>query len=92
MALLILLIIPLLFYFYYKQKIDELPKHAGKIPVLYQAPAFKFATQYGDTLTADSLKGKFYVADFIFSSCESVCPNLSKVMAQIQQNSSTIRS
>jgi protein SCO1 len=86
LTLLILLIIPLLFFFYYKQKINELPKRADKIPVLYEAPSFKFATQYGDTLTADSLKGKFYVADFIFSSCESVCPNLSKVMAQLQQN------
>lgn len=85
-ALLILLLIPLAFFFYYKQKIDALPKSAEKIPVLYEAPSFKFATQYGDTLTADSLKGKLYVADFIFSSCETVCPELSKVMAQLQQN------
>lgn len=86
LTLLILLVIPLLFFFYYKKKINELPKNADKIPVLYEAPSFKFATQYGDTLTADSLKGKLYVADFIFSSCETVCPNLSRVMAQLQQN------
>jgi protein SCO1/2 len=85
-ALLIFLIIPLGFYFYYKQKIDALPKRAEKIATFWDAPAFTYATQNGDTLSSDSLKGRIYVADFIFTSCETVCPNLSKTMAQLQEN------
>jgi protein SCO1/2 len=85
-AVLILLIIPLLFFFYYKKKIDAIPKRAKNIPVLWEAPSFKYATQFGDSLSSDSLKGSIYVADFIFTSCASVCPELSKTMAQIQQN------
>ena len=85
-ALLILIIIPLGFYFYYKQKIDALPKHAEKISTYWDAPSFKYQTQNGDTLTNDSLKGKMYVADFIFTNCPNVCMDLSKTMAQLQQN------
>jgi len=85
-AVLILLIIPLLFFFYYKKKIDAIPKRAKNIPVLWEAPSFKYATQFGDSLSSDSLRGSIYVADFIFTSCASVCPELSKTMAQIQQN------
>jgi protein SCO1/2 len=85
-ALLIFLVIPLGFYFYYKQKIDALPKRADKIATYWDAPAFTYATQYGDTLSSDSLKGRVYIADFIFTSCETVCPNLSKTMAQLQEN------
>ncbi|HYV93616.1 MAG TPA: SCO family protein [Chitinophagales bacterium] len=80
--LLIILVIPLGFYFYYKKKIDAIPK----IATYWDAPSFKYATQNGDSLSSDSLKGKVYVADFIFTNCESVCPNLSKTMAQLQQN------
>ena len=85
-ALLILLIIPLGFYFYYKQKIDALPGRAKKIQSYWDAPSFKYQTQNGDTLTNDSLKGRVYVADFIFTNCPNVCMDLSKTMAQLQQN------
>jgi protein SCO1/2 len=86
LALLILLIIPLGFYFYYKQKVDALPRRAHQIASFWNAPDFHYSTQFGDTLSNDSLKGKVYVADFIFTSCESVCPDLSKTMAQLQEN------
>lgn len=90
-ALLILLIIPLGFYFYYKQKIDALPRRAEKIQSYWDAPSFKYQTQNGDTLTNDSLKGIVYVADFIFTNCPNVCLDLSKTMAQLQQNFITNR-
>ncbi len=86
LALLILLIIPLGFYFFYKKKIDALPKRAEKIQSFWDAPSFKYATQNGDTLASDSLKGRVYVADFIFTNCPDMCKDLSKTMAQLQQN------
>lgn len=85
-AAFILLIIPLMFFFYFKSKVDKIPSKAEKIATYWQAPAFSYATQNGDTLNSDSLLGKIYVVDFIFTSCQSVCPNLSKTMAQLQQN------
>jgi protein SCO1/2 len=85
-ALLILLVIPLLFFFYYKQKVDALPHRADALPIYWPAPSFSFETHGGGTLSGDSLSGSIYVANFIFTSCQSVCPALSQTMAQIQQN------
>jgi protein SCO1/2 len=86
LALFILLIMPLIFFFYFKNKIDKIPEKAATIDTFWAAPAFAYATHYGDTLSSDLLKGNVYVADFIFTSCQTVCPNLSETMAQLQQN------
>jgi len=85
-VVIILAAFPLSFYFYYKYKIDNLSHEADKLQVFWEAPAFRYATQDRDSLSSDSLKGNVYIADFIFTSCGSVCPNLSKTMAQIQDN------
>ncbi|MCY7411343.1 MAG: SCO family protein [Chitinophagales bacterium] len=84
-AAIILFGFPFGFYYYYKGKIDALPKKSEKIQSYWAAPAFKYETHNGDTLSSDSLKGKIYVADFIFTNCNGVCPNLSKTMAQLQE-------
>ena len=46
-------------------------------------PDFRFATQRGDTLTWDSLRGKIIVANVFFSNCKGPCPKLSSMMSQI---------
>ena len=84
--MMILIGLPLGFFFYYKNKIDNLPKQADKVKVYWDAPAFRYATQNGDSLSNEDLKGSVYVADFIFTNCNGVCPNLSKTMALIQLN------
>lgn len=86
LAFCILLFIPLIFFFYFKKKIDAIPGKAAEIQTYWAAPSFSYRNQFGDTLNSESLKGNVYVADFIFTSCETVCPNLSKTMAQLQQN------
>lgn len=85
-AFIILVVFPLGFFFYYKQKIDALPNRQKEVRVFWDAPAFNYPTQNGDTLHSDELKGHAYVADFIFTNCEGVCPNLSKTMSLIQLN------
>ncbi len=85
-AVIILFAFPFGFYFYYKKKLEDLPGKKAEIQTFWKAPSFKYATQNGDSLSAESLRGNIYVADFIFTSCRSVCPDLSKTMAQVQDN------
>ena len=85
-ALTILIGFPVGFFIYYKQKIDALPNKQKEVPTFWNAPSFKYATQNGDSLSSDDLKGFVYVADFIFTNCEGVCPALSQTMSLIQLN------
>src|SRR5215831_6779416 len=82
----IILGLPFAFFFYYKQKINQLPHIADSIPVYWPAPSFKYQTQNGDSLTSDSLKGELWVADFIYTSCGSICHDLSQKMSELQLN------
>jgi protein SCO1/2 len=85
-AFFILIGLPFGFFFFYKNKIDALPSQAKQVPTFWAAPNFKYATQDGDSLSSDDLRGKVYVADFIFTNCDGVCPNLSQAMSLIQLN------
>ena len=44
------------------------------LPVLWDAPAFSFTAEDGRTVTDKSLRGHYYVADFIFTQCKTACP------------------
>ncbi len=39
-------------------------------------PDFRFASQYGDTITAKTFDDKIYVADFFFTTCPTICPKM----------------
>jgi protein SCO1/2 len=56
----------------------------GALPVLWPVPSYRLVDQEGRTRTPDELRGSVWVADFIFTSCKSVCPVLSAKMVQIQ--------
>jgi protein SCO1/2 len=49
------------------------------------APPFQLTDQYGQPFDSARLKGKVWVADFIFTSCAGVCPQMSEKMSQLQQ-------
>ncbi|HZH03268.1 MAG TPA: SCO family protein [Myxococcaceae bacterium] len=55
------------------------------LPELYSVPAFAFTDQQGRHFSSGSLKGKVWVANFIFTRCPTVCPLLTSQMAQVQQ-------
>lgn len=57
----------------------------GELPVLWQTPAFSFPDQTGATVTPASLEGHVWIADFIFTSCTTVCPTLTAKMAMLQR-------
>jgi protein SCO1 len=54
------------------------------LPVLGTLPDFKFTNQYGQDFGADQLKGRVWVANFIFSRCPTECPRFTKEMFKLQ--------
>ena len=47
---------------------------------------FKLINQNGDTITQQDYQGKIYVADFFFTTCPTICPIMTKNMAEVQGN------
>ncbi len=54
-------------------------------PVLLQLPGFTLTDQDGQPFALESLKGKVWVAGFIFTTCPSTCPKISRAMLDLQQ-------
>ncbi|SDK75108.1 protein SCO1/2 [Salinimicrobium catena] len=46
---------------------------------------FKLYNQNGDTITQDFYDGKIYVADFFFTTCQTICPIMTDHMLKIQE-------
>lgn len=46
---------------------------------------FKLVNQNGDTITQADYKNKIYVADFFFTTCQTICPIMTNHMVDIQR-------
>ncbi|NJW52084.1 SCO family protein [Salinimicrobium oceani] len=46
---------------------------------------FRLFNQNGDTITQDFYQDKIYVADFFFTTCQTICPIMTDHMLKIQQ-------
>ncbi|WP_417857839.1 SCO family protein [Xanthomarina gelatinilytica] len=46
---------------------------------------FSLTNQNGETITQNTYKDKIYVADFFFTTCQTICPIMTDHMAQIQK-------
>ncbi len=46
---------------------------------------FNLINQNGEIITQDDYKDKIYVADFFFTTCQTICPIMTDHMAQIQK-------
>lgn len=55
------------------------------LPDLYPMPAFALTSEKGTPFASARLEGKVVVANFIFTSCPTVCPVLTAHMASIQK-------
>lgn len=51
---------------------------------LGKIPAFSFTDQNGEKFSEKDLAGKVFVADFIYTMCESSCPMLSSSLTEVQ--------
>lgn len=58
---------------------------AEALDALWPAPAFSYVDQRGAPVTAESLKGQVWIANFIFTSCRTVCPLLTSKMVQLHR-------
>lgn len=56
----------------------------SSLPELGSVPAFALTAQNGAAFSSDSLKGKVWVADFIFTTCNGPCPRMSAQMHKLQ--------
>jgi protein SCO1 len=54
------------------------------LPDLGELPAFSLTDQNGRPFGRDDLRGKVWVADFVFTSCSDACPRLTQRMRSIQ--------
>ncbi|HEX6278066.1 MAG TPA: SCO family protein [Polyangiaceae bacterium] len=57
---------------------------SGALPVLWQIPSFAFVDQNGRATTTADLRGHVWIADFIFTSCTTICPLITARMTVLQ--------
>jgi protein SCO1 len=56
-----------------------------QLPVLGEVAGFEFTERNGEKKTLADLRGKVWIADFIFTRCAGICPLMSGKMAKIQK-------
>ena len=63
----------------------HLPK-SDSPSALFNSPDFAFTDQHGQPATKISLTGEPYIANFIFTTCRTVCPLLTSKMVRLQRD------
>lgn len=48
-------------------------------------PAFEFVNHYGNKIGSNDVKDKIIVADFFFTTCQTICPKMSTNMSGVQE-------
>lgn len=102
----LLLLIPLVFVAWFfinkneQKPIRTLPYFGKKRSVVkgdttyHAVKAFSFIDQYNDNITEETVKGKIYVTDFFFTTCQSICPimsnELERVYSEFKNNKSVM--
>lgn len=62
--------------------VDSTIQHISKY---HKIADFKLINQNGKIITQDDYKNKIYVADFFFTTCQTICPIMTDNMARIQK-------
>ncbi|HRG00722.1 MAG TPA: SCO family protein [Bacteroidia bacterium] len=90
-----LLIIPTIFVgWYFFNKIEQkplrlLPYYGQKNSMkdgdtsYHTVKPFMFTNQYNEKVTEETVKGKIYVTDFFFTTCQSICPIMSGELERV---------
>jgi protein SCO1 len=55
------------------------------LPVLYAGPSFSLTDQDGKSFSSEQLRGKVWVADFVFTHCPGACPVMTMKMSGLQR-------
>ncbi len=62
--------------------VDNSIQHVSKY---HKINNFSLVNQNGKTVTQKDYEGKIYVADFFFTTCQTICPIMTKNMTEIQK-------
>lgn len=65
-----------------EELVDSAIQHKRKYHTIAD---FSLINQNGETVTQDTYKDKIYVADFFFTTCQTICPIMTDHMYQIQK-------
>lgn len=65
--------------------IDAEEGKPDRLEPLYPAPSFTMTDSNGRTFSTDALKGKVWIADFMFTQCPGICPTMSTQMAKLHR-------
>ena len=53
--------------------------------IYHTIPPFSFTDQDGKTITDRTFEGRIYIANFFFTTCQSICPKMNSGMLQVQE-------
>jgi protein SCO1/2 len=100
-VLIVLLFIPASIYLYFMTVLNSIPKlgyFGPREPITvivdgeetidtayHMIPSFSFVNQNNQEITEQHFEGKIYVADFFFTSCQSICPIMSSQLERVQE-------
>src|SRR6185369_6040613 len=60
-------------------------KHLSNSDTIYHTIGnFTLTNQFGENVTEQTVKNKIYVADFFFATCQSICPQMSTNIIDVQ--------
>lgn len=59
-------------------------RQSSKLPVYYDVPDFQLIAQNNEPFHGAALKGKIWVADFIYTTCPGPCPRMTSQMHEVQ--------
>ena len=62
--------------------VDSTIQHQKKY---HKIADFSLTNQNGETITQKDYEGKIYVADFFFTTCQTICPIMTKNMHEVQK-------
>ncbi len=62
--------------------VDSTVQHIGRSHTIAD---FKFTNQNGKIITQKDYEGKIYVADFFFTTCQTICPMMTSNMVEVQR-------
>ena len=69
-----------------RSSIDSAPQGNAGLPNLFPSPSFALVDQSDQPVTHQALRGKPWIADFIFTNCAGPCPMMTAKMAQLQKD------
>lgn len=65
-------------------------RKAEPLPVLGDVAPFALTAQTGERFDSGALKGRLWIADFIYTTCKGPCPRMSHLMSQVNRRTQDV--